>query len=338
MEKIPMDKNIVSGEEKNSSDFIPPVFKGVKSSPDFKYEQDKDPKRIKIIKENLNQPKIAKLKYEGENINIEYIDIPAKNDSKKATVILPGFEASYKPYRSTAEQLALYNNDQRIVCLSQLSGKSSSINDYSLDKISKIDTDFFKKIGLEGYDLTVVGHSRSDVVAMELGRTNPDQVKNIVLANGILANKESSGGLAWDFTKHVAGKINSKRISGAFEGEGKEALVYMKQVYDFFKNLLSFKIKKTINQFQSMDDRKKINLDEVLSQLKSNILVLSSTQELTPYEDTREKISSKLPKDINSQLRIEVDGLHDEIVAHPEAFALKLKRWLESIEDIKDKQ
>ncbi len=323
IEDSKIEKNISDKQEEPSD------FKGIKSSPDFKYEREGDSERLEAVKESLDQPKIATINYEGEYIKIEYIDIPAKNDAKRAIVILSGFEASYKPYSDTAKELALYNNDQRVICLSHLSGKSSSVKDYSLDKMSKINTNFFKEIGLGEYELTIVGHSRSDVVAMELGRTNPDQVKNIVLANGILANKENFGKLALDFTKHVVGKITPERLSG--EKERKKR--YIKQCIDFTRNLLLSDPKKTLNQFESLGHRKKVDLGEALSQLKSNVLVLSSTQEFTPYKDTQEQISEKLPKDINSQLRITVDGLHDEIIARPEAFALKLKRWLESFKE-----
>ena len=53
------------------------------------------------------------------------------------------------------------------------------------------------------------------------------------------------------------------------------------------------------------------------------MLVINSTEEFTPWDKTREKIYQKLPDNIQKQHRIEVGGLHDEIIAHPEAFAIK---------------
>jgi pimeloyl-ACP methyl ester carboxylesterase len=299
----------------------------------IKYDRDKSTERLKTIRESIKHPKFALIKYKGESISIEYIDIHSKIDVKKAIVILPGFEASYRSYTGTAKELALYNNNQRVICLSHLSGKSSQIKDYSLYNMSKVTMDLFIKIGLERYEITVVGHSRSDLLALNLSRTYPDKIINIVLANGILANKNKFWALAIDFSKHVLLKITPERLLfGCFKGESGIIWQSLKQSYDFMSNLGSFNLRKTINQVKSLNDRKKINFDDFFSQLKSNVLILSGTKEFTPYEDTLKQISEKLPEDINSQLRIEVDGLHDEIIVHPEAFALKLKRWLESLE------
>ena len=87
---------------------------------------------------------------------------------------------------------------------------------------------------------------------------------------------------------------------------------------------------KIIFRFKSLAERRKINLDDLLAELKSNVLVLSGSDELTDYQATRKNLYAKLPEGVKKQHRIEAGGLHDEINAHPEAFALKLKRWLES--------
>ena len=311
-----------------------------KSAPDFKYERDKDPERLQKIAQGIENPKQISIEYEGERIQIEYIEVSAKENGEgkeKVLIIIPGFSASYIPYANAVKELAQYLGNYRVVCLSPLdSGKSSSLKDSNLNKMNEVYSRAFQKLKIEPdtSEATVIGHSRSDIIALELARSHPEIVKNITLVNGVSANEGNLPGLAYDFLKHINTDITPARIAGAFKGETEAARNYWHQNLDFMKNFLN--PVRAFNQFKSLADRKKINLEDLLVQLKANVLVLSGTKELTDYQDTSKKLYHKLPDDVQKQHRIEAGGLHDEITAHPEAFALKLKRWLESIEDKKN--
>lgn len=315
-----------------------------KSEPDFKYEKEKDPERLEEISQEMEKPKQISFEFEGKNVQIEYTEVPAKKqagkeqsgDKEKVLVIFPGFSASRIPFANTVKELAQYLGDYRVICLSPLdSGKSSSLKGSNLNKMNEAYHRAFQELNIkpDKAEATVIGHSRSDIIALELARSHPEIVKNIALVNGIAANESNLPKLTYDFLKHVNLDITPARIAGAFKGETETAENYWRQNKDFFKNI--FSPVKAHNQFKSVTEGKEINLENLLSELQANVLVLSSTKELTDYEDTREKIYQKLPADIQKQHRIEFGGLHDEITAHPEAFALKLKRWLESIEDNK---
>ncbi len=308
------------------------------SSPDFKYEKEKDADRLEEISQGIENPKKISVEYEGENIQIEYIEVPAPakergEEKEKVLIIIPGFSASYLPFANTVRELAQYMGNQRVICLSPLdSGKSSSLKGSNLSKMNDVYHKAFEKMNInpENSETTIISHSRSDIIALELARSRPEVVKNIVLVNGTAANESNLPRLTYDFLKHVNVDITSARIAGAFKGETEAAKNYWQQNIDFIKNILH--PARARNQFNLLAERRKINLEDLLSQLKSNVLVLSSTGELTDYADASEKVYHKLPDDIQKQHRIEVGGLHDEITAHPEAFALKLRRWLESLE------
>ncbi len=312
-----------------------------KSEPDFKYEKDKDSKRLEEISQEIEKPKRISFEFDGENVQIEYIEVPAKKqmgkeqsgDKEKVLVIFPGFSTSYIPFANTVKELAQYLGDYRVICLSPLdSGKSSSLKGSNLNKMNEVYHKAFQELNIkpDKAEATVIGHSRSDIIALELARSHPEVVKNVALVNGIIANESNLPKLTYDFLKHVNVDITPARIAGAFKGEKEAAKNYWRQNKDFFKNISS--PVKAHNQFKSLAERREISLENLLSELQSNVLVLSSTKELTDYEDTRKKVYKKLPADIQKQHRIEFGGLHDEITAQPEVFALKLKRWLESME------
>lgn len=310
------------------------------SQPDVKYERDHDPERVETIREGIETPKEIEMEFEGQKVKIEYIEVPAKKmspgaetEKEKVIFMIPGFSASHKPYAGAVKEVASYSGDHRVICISPLdSGKSSSLKGSNLEKMSKVYLEAIKAMGIapEKSELTIVGHSRSDIIAMNLARIRPDLVKNIALVDGIAANESNLGGLTYDFLKHVNTKITPERITSAFRGEKEEAKNYWKQNVDFFKNISN--PRRLVNQFKSLGERKKVNQDEILSKMQANALVINSTEEFTDWEKTRENVFQKLPDDIQKQHRIEVGGLHDEINAHPEAFAIKLKRWLEMVE------
>lgn len=310
-------------------------FGAEKINNDAVYTRDKNPERLKEIENGLNSPKQISFDYEGEKVTLEYIEVPAKENSgkEKTIIILPGFGASFKPYTETVKELSQYIGDYRVICLSPFdSGKSSSLKGSNLGKMTEAYNKAFEQLGINpnNSEVTVVGHSRSDIIALNLAGSHPETVKNAVLVNGISANPSGLPKLTYDFLKHTQTVIAPERLKGFFNGEEETAKNYLKQNMDFLSNVL--KPKPAFNQFKSLAERKKIDLDALLSQLKSNVLVLSGSNELTNYQETSEKIYNNLPDSVGKQHRIEADGLHDEINAHPEAFALKLKRWLESLE------
>lgn len=335
----PFKPKLFSPEQKGK---IKELTNSAKSDPDVIYKRDKDPERVEEIQECIESPKIISIEYEGRQIQLEYIDVPAKGKGKekeKVIFMIPGFAASYKPFKNTVKELSQYCGDYRIVCVSPLdSGKSSSLKGSNLEKMTDVYFQGIEAMGInpENSDMTIVGHSRSDIIAINMAVSRPDLVKNTVIANGIMANDSNSWGLTYDFVKHVGGKIMPRRIIGAlpekiigaFRGDKEAASNYRKTTVDFSKNILQ--LKKGWNQFKSLGERKKVDQTGLLSKIKANMLVINSTEEFTPWDKTREKVYQKLPEDIQKQYRIEVGGLHDEIIAHPEAFSIKFKRWSES--------
>lgn len=305
-----------------------------KNFADAYYERDKDPERLKRIAEGIENTRRISIRYEGENIQLEYIEVPAKEKAEgkeKVIIIIPGFSASYIPFTNTVKELAQYMGDHRVICLSPLdSGNSSSLKDSSLKKMNEVYLKAFEELNINSdtAEATVVGHSRSDIITLELARSHPEVIKNIALVNGVSANENELPALAYNFLKHINVDITPTRIAGAFQGETEAAKNYWRQNVDFMKNI-SHPVR-ALNQFKSLAERRKINLDDLLAELKANVLVLSGTSELTDYQATRKNLYAKLPEGVKKQHRIEAGGLHDEINAHPEAFALKLKRWLES--------
>jgi len=315
------------------------ISAAAQNSPDYKYERDHDPAREEEISKCIESPKQISFTYEGENVTIEYIEVPAKEkrEGKEKTLItIPGFSGSYVPYTGVVKELAQYMGNCRVICISPLdSGASSSLKNSNLDKMAGVYGRAFEELGISpaSSETTVIGHSRSDIIALELARSRPETVDNIVLVNGISANESNLPKLTYDFLKHVNVEIAPARIREAFGGEAGAAKNYWRHNLDFMKNLLN--PVRAFNQFKSLAARKKINLNDLLSRLKANVLVLSATDELTDYRDVSEKVYGKLPEDVAKEHHIEVDGLHDEINAHPEALALKLKKWLESLDENK---
>jgi len=328
----PFKPKIFNLEQKEK---IEELTNSAKSDPDVIYKRDKDPERVEEIQECLENPKIIEIEYEGKPIQLEYIEVPAKEkggEKEKVVFMIPGFSASYKPFKGTVRELSQYCGDYRIVCVSPLdSGKSSSLKGSNLEKMTDVYFRGIESMGInpENSDMTIVGHSRSDIIAMNMAISRPDLVKNAVVANGIMANESNLGGLTYDFLKHVNTKITPERVIGAFKGDKEAAKNYWKTNVDFFKNILQ--PRKGWNQFKSLGERKKVDQYDLLSRIQSNILVVGSTEEFTPWDKTRENIYQKLPDNIQKQHRIEVGGLHEEIIAHPEAFAIKFKRFSKSI-------
>jgi pimeloyl-ACP methyl ester carboxylesterase len=320
---------------------IEDLTNAAKSDPDVIYKRDKDPERIENIQECLKNPKIIEMEFKGQQVQLEYIEVPAKKKGEgkeKVMFMLPGFSASYKPFKNTVKELAQYCGDYRIICISPLdSGESSSLKGSNLEKMTNVYFQGIESMGVnhENSELTVVGHSRSDIIAINMAVSRPDLVKNTVIANGIIANDSdlkglsSLGGLTKDFLVHVNTKITPARIIGAFKDDKEAATNYWKTNVDFFKNILQ--PRKAWNQFKSLTERDKVDQDYLLSKIKANMLVINSTEEFTPWDKTREKVYQRLPENIQKQHRIEFGGLHDEIFDHPEAFAIKFKRWSESI-------
>jgi len=332
--EIPFKKpKLFSPEQKGK---IEELTNSAKSDPDVVYKRDKDPERVENIEECLENPKIINIEYEGQQIQLEYIEVPAKErggEKEKVIFIIPGFSASHKPFKGTVKELAQYCGDYKIICVSPLdSGKSSSLKGSNLEKMTDVYFQGIESIGInpENSDMTVVGHSRSDIIAINMAVSRPDLVKNTVIANGIMANESNLGGLTYDFMSHVNTKITPERIIGAFKGDKEAAKNYWKTNVDFFKNILQ--PGKAWNQFKSLGERRKVDQADLLSRIQSSVLVVGSTEEFTPWDKTREKIYHKLPENIQKQHRIEVGGLHDEIIAHPEAFAIKFKRFSDSID------
>jgi pimeloyl-ACP methyl ester carboxylesterase len=257
---------------------------GVESNPDFKYEKDKDPQRLEEISQGAETPKQISFEYEGENIQIEYIEVASKErgeGKEKVFVILPGFSASYVPYANTVKELAGYMGNYRVICLSPLdSGKSSSLKSSNLNKMNEVCNKAFLELNIDSdsSEVTVIGHSRSDIIALEMARSHPEIVKNVVLANGISANESNLLKLTYDFLKHINVDITPERIAEAFNGETEAAKNYWRQNVDFMKNFLN--PTRAFNQFKSLAERRNINLEDLFSELKSNVLVMSGANEL----------------------------------------------------------
>ncbi len=302
----------------------------------IKYEREKDPKRLSEIMEDIKNSKQISLEYEGQVIQLEYIEIPAKEKAEgeeKVLVIIPGFSFSHVSYDCTAKELAQYMGNCRVICFSPLdSGKSSSLKRSSLKKMNDVYYAAFQKIGIrpEYSEVTVIGHSRSDIIAMELAKSHPEIVKNIVLVNGIAANDKNITALAKDFVKHHILDIAPARFSESLNDDPEAFKNYLRQDVDQIKNFIN--PIRAVNQLKSVAQRKEVDLEKLLSEIKSNILILSSTDELSDFRQTRKELYEKLPDNIQKQHRIEIDGLHDEISSHPEAFVLKIKSWLESLD------
>jgi pimeloyl-ACP methyl ester carboxylesterase len=313
----------------------------VRSKTITKYEKDQNPERVEQINEGVEHPKLVSFDLEGEKVQIEYIEVPAKKqeqcegEKEKVIILFPGFCASYIPYVGAVKELAGYMGNYRIICLSPLdSGKSSSLKESHLQKMGEVYRAAFQKLGIDSAhtEATVIGHSRSDIIALELARSVPELVKNIALVNGITGKKEGLAGLTYDVTEHTFLDITPERMKGLFKGEVEAARNYLNQTRDFLRNML--KPTHILNQFGSLNERKKVNVKELLSQLKSNVLILSGTGDITDYKETRENIYENLPENIQAEHHLEIGGLHDEINAHPEGFVLKFRKWMESVEKV----
>ncbi len=324
-----LDKKAISMEIKHRVEWLI-------NEENYIYKKDYDSLRLEEILKWIQNSKQIFVNNEWKDIQIEYIEIPAKKKEEgkeKVIVIIPWFWASYIPFRNTVKELAQYMGNYRIICLSPLnSWKSSSLKNSNLNKIKEIYIKAFQELGInsDNTETTVMGHSMADIVTLELARSNPEIIKNIVLVNWISANKGNLPKITNDFLNHVNFRITPIRVIWSFKWESETAKNYWKQTLDFLKNIIN--PTNTLNQFKLLAERRKINLEDLLSQLKSNTLVLTATKELTDYNDVRNKIYNKLPDGIKKQHRIEVWGLHDEIIAHPEAFTLKLMSWLWSLE------
>ena len=225
----------------NKKEKIKELTNSAKSDPDVIYMRDKDPERVEEIQECIESPKIISIEYEGQQIQLEYIDVPAKEKGKekeKVIFMIPGFAASYKPFKNTVKELAQYCGDYRIICVSPLdSGKSSSLKGSNLKKMTDVYFQGIESMGVnpENSERTVVGHSRSDIIAINMAVSRPDMVKNTVVADGIMANESNLGGLTYDFLKHVNTKITPERIIGAFKGIRRPRKIIGKQMLIFSK-------------------------------------------------------------------------------------------------------
>ena len=307
----------------------------------FTYEQDMDPQWLAKIEQEIKTPKIVSFEFEGKPLKLEYIEVAAKESQEqkevkqkeKVIVLVPGFSASFVPYAGAVKELAKYLPNYRVICLSPFdSGKSSALKGSTLEKMNQAYHEAFKQMGIDSQhsQATIIGHSRSDIIALGLACAYPDLVKQIVLVNGVCANPSGLPKLAYEFTKHTVASITPERILGAFKDELDVAKNYWEQTKDFTRNLL--KLPQAIHQFSSLKQRQAVDLPTLLSSLESDVLILSGTADLTSPEETSERISQRVSEKRRVKHSIEVGGLHDEINAHPETFALKTAHWLSSLE------
>ena len=307
----------------------------------FRYEKETDPQWLAKIEQDIKIPKFVIFEFEGKRLKIEYIEVPAKDSPErkegeqkgKVIILIPGFSASYIPYAPAVRELAQYLGDFRIICLSPLdSGKSSPLKGSTLEKMNQAYGEAFKQMGIdqEHSQATIVGHSRSDIIALGLAAKYPDLVKHIVLVSGVSANPSNFPLLAYQFTSHTLARITPQRVLNAFKGEREVAENYWRQTIDFLKNMLKFP--KVLHQINSLRERRRVDLPGLLSSLKSDVLILSGADDLTSPLHTNERIYQAAPKVIGIKHSVEFDGLHDEINAHPETFALKVTHWLSSLD------
>lgn len=309
----------------------------------FKYEKISDPQWLAKIERDIKTPKFVTFEFEGKPLRIEYIEVPAKDSpeekegerKEKVIILIPGFAASHVPYAPPVRELAQYLPGYRVICLSPLdSGNSSALKGSTLEKMNRAYHEAFKQMGIdsEHSKATIIGHSRSDIIALGLASAYPDLVNHIVLINGVSANPSDLPKLAYQFTKHTVGSITPERIRRAFKDEhgGDEwdvAENYWRQALDLMKNMLKFP--QVLHQLNSLIQRKQVDLPTLLSSLTSDVLILSGTADLTAHEDTSERIHRGLSDQVQMKHSIEVGGLHDELSAHPEGVALKVTHWLE---------
>lgn len=301
-----------------------------------KFEKMGGAERIEEIEKAIKDKKISQIEAGGEQFKIEYIDVPAfeQNSEKKRVILLiPGFSTSVQSFEGTVEELASYVGDKEVICISPPdSGGSSSVEGLDLEKMRKILEGFLKDLNLDkDSEITLIGHSRSDLYAMDFAKAHPELVKNLVIANGIAANEKSFLKLMKDFIGNVGIKQTVERLKNYFDGDEEVAENYLNVCRDFVSNMANPKRLK--NQLSATKEAHKTNFREIMLEIKSNTLVITGTEDITDVYDTREKILNKLPENVNKQLRIEAGGMHDEIYTHPEAFALKIKSWLKSIEN-----
>ncbi len=309
----------------------------------FKYEKVSDPQWLEKIEQEIKTPKTVTFEFEGKSLKIEYIEVPVKDSpeekegerKEKVIVLIPGFAASHVPYAPPVRELAQYLPGYRVICLSPFdSGKSSVLKGSTLEKMNRAYHEAFKQMGIDSQhsQATIIGHSRSDIIALGLASTYPDLVKQIVLINGVSANPSGLPKLAYQFTRHTVGSITPERIRRAFKDEhGRDerdvAENYWRQAIDLTKNMLQFP--QVVHQLNSLRQRKHVVLPTLLSSLASDVLILSGTDDLTSYKDTTERIQKGLSDKVQVKHSIEVGGLHDELSAHPEGVALKVAHWLE---------
>jgi len=115
----------------------------------FVYSKETDPGRLQEIKEKIEQSRFLRFEFEGQEIQIEYIEVEAKKTQEvhedgvrsPVDIIIPGFCASLIPFKPTVREMAEYMPDHRIICVSPLdSGKSSALKDSSLEKMNRVTT------------------------------------------------------------------------------------------------------------------------------------------------------------------------------------------------------
>ncbi|PJA47541.1 hypothetical protein CO172_00960 [Candidatus Uhrbacteria bacterium CG_4_9_14_3_um_filter_36_7] len=316
----------------------------------FVYSKETDPGRLQEIKEKIEQSRFLRFEFEGQEIQIEYIEVEAKKTQEvhedgvrsPVDIIIPGFCASLIPFKPTVREMAEYMPDHRIICVSPLdSGKSSALKDSSLEKMNRVYRQVFEEMGIDvsSVDLTVIAHSRSDIIGLGLAAAYPELVKNIVLVNGVSAKSDNLARLTYDFSQHTLKDITPERMKGFFhkfapgeiyEGVSEEtAQRYLEQTVDFMRNILKFP--QAFHQFSSLAQRRIIDLDSLVKSLKSNVLILSGTRDITSPENSRQRIFENLPDTVQGKQSIEVGGLHDAPNADPEAFALKLAHWFKTL-------
>ncbi|MBI2473678.1 alpha/beta hydrolase [Candidatus Uhrbacteria bacterium] len=316
-----------------------------RESQTYRYEKVSDPQWLERIEQEIKTSKTVTFEFEGKSLKMEYIEVPAKDSpeekegehKEKVIVLIPGFAASHVPYAPPVRELAQYLPGYRVICLSPFdSGKSSALKGSSLEKMNRAYHEAFKQMGIdsEHSKATIIGHSRSDIIALGLASAYPDLVKQIVLINGVSANPSGLPKLAYQFTRHTIASITPERIKRAFKDEyGRDerdvAENYWRQTIDFMKNMLQFP--QVVHQLNSLRQRQNVDLRSLLSSLASDVLILSGTADLTAYEDTSERIYMSLPDNVRAEHSIEVGGLHDELSAHPEGVALKVAHWLSSL-------
>ncbi len=296
------------------------------------YKKETDPVLLAEIERESRTPKILSFRFEGADFQVEYLEISPKREGEgkmPVEVIIPGFCASLIPFKDTVKAMAEYMPDHRIICLSPFdSGKSSTLGrDHSLGKMNRAYRRVFEELRIAPAEseLTVIGHSRSDIVALGLAVTYPDLIENIVLVNGVSAKESRLPELMFDFAKHTIKDITPAR----FGGDARAAKRYLEQTIDFTKNMMS--PKGVRNQLSSLIKRRRADVARMAKGLHSNVLILSGTADITDPAHSKSRILDNLPAHVQGKQDVELGGLHDAPNGDPERFAYTLVNWLASL-------